>query len=110
MYWLLCCCAAAAGVSAILTAYHPCRVPLVWAAQQLGFDTDQQDEVSSGITVMVCLWLAQIQQRCAGCSCSQQDEVTAASQLYCVHGWRMSSSAVLAVVALWGLTQSSRMR
>lgn len=34
----------AAGVSAMLTAYHPCRVPLAWAAQQLGFDTDQLDE------------------------------------------------------------------
>jgi hypothetical protein len=28
----------------MLTAYHPCRVPLSWAAQQLGFDTDQQQE------------------------------------------------------------------
>lgn len=29
----------------MLTAYHPCRVPLAWAAQQLGFETDQLDEV-----------------------------------------------------------------
>lgn len=35
----------AAGLSAMLTAYHPCRVPVTWAAQQLGFDTDQPDEV-----------------------------------------------------------------
>jgi hypothetical protein len=39
---LLC---AAAGVSAMMTAYHPCRLPLLWVVEQLGFDTDQQDEV-----------------------------------------------------------------
>jgi hypothetical protein len=30
----------------MLTAYHPCRVPLAWAAQQLGFDTDQHEEAA----------------------------------------------------------------
>jgi hypothetical protein len=35
----------AAGVSAMMTAYHPCRLPLLWVAQQLGFETDEQDEV-----------------------------------------------------------------
>jgi len=29
----------------MLTAYHPCRVPVMWAAQQLGFDMDQPEEV-----------------------------------------------------------------
>lgn len=33
----------------MLTAYHPCRLPLVWAVQQLGFDTDQQEEVRGAV-------------------------------------------------------------
>jgi hypothetical protein len=94
--------AVAAGVSSMLTAYHPCRVPLAWAAQQLGFDTDQLDEVRVSWVVAYCG--VQVLGWVSVCCVSPSSDAAQVLGRCCVRGvaWAVGQCRVCAAMLVAG--------